>query len=203
MPAATDESTPRRSPARERLLKAATELFYAEGIKGVGVDRIVKAADVTLATFYRHFPSKGDLVVAYLRSVHEAIATRAEATQAEGRDLVAEIGDEVVAEIGYEAFRGCAFINAASEFEDPDSPARQVVAEHRAWYLDRLRRAFAEAGHERPGNAARHFVMLRDGAVTAGYLDSPTAAQRTFRRGVKGLIRAIDVDHMPGEVDEG
>ena len=60
----------------------------------------------------------------------------------------------------------------------------------------------ADAGAERPSNGARHFVMLRDGAVTAGYLDSPTAAQRTFKRGVKGLIRAIDVDHMPEDVDE-
>ena len=45
--------------------------------------------------------------------------------------------------------------------------------------------------------------MLRDGAVTAGYLDSPTAAQRTFKRGVEGLLRSIDIDHMPHDVDEG
>jgi hypothetical protein len=45
--------------------------------------------------------------------------------------------------------------------------------------------------------------MLRDGAVTAGYLDSPTTAQRTFKRGVEGLIRAIDIDHMPHDFDEG
>jgi AcrR family transcriptional regulator len=202
MPSGTAKPPPRRSEARERLLAAATQLFYSEGIKGVGVDRIVSAADTTLATFYRHFPGKQDLVVAYLQAVHDSIAGRAEASTKDGRELVSEIGAEVLAEIGHEGFRGCAFINAASEFEDPASPVREVVAAHRQWYYERLRRAFADAGHNRPGNAARHFVMLRDGAVTAGYLDSPTAAQRTFKRGVRGLIRAIDVDHMPDDVDE-
>lgn len=204
MPSAARKVPARRSEARDRLLVAATQLFYAEGINGVGVDRIVATANVTLATFYRHFPSKQDLVVAYLQTIHDTLVERAAADPAVvGRDLVAAIGAEVVAEIGHEGFRGCAFINAASEFEAPDSPVRKVVAEHRGWYLERIRRAFADAGHNRPGNAARHFVMLRDGAVTAGYLDSPTTAQRTFKRGVKGLIRAIDIDHMPDDVDEG
>jgi AcrR family transcriptional regulator len=201
---ATKKVTAKRSEARERLLGAASQLFYSEGINSVGVDRIVGAANVTLATFYRHFPSKQDLVVAYLEAIHDTLAARAaEAGGTEGRELVAAIGAEVVAEIGHEGFRGCAFINAASEFEDPDSPVRRVVADHRRWYLERIRRAFADAGHKRPGNAARHFVMLRDGAVTAGYLDSPTSAQRTFKRGVEGLIRAIDIDHMPHHTDEG
>jgi AcrR family transcriptional regulator len=204
MPSQTPKAPARRSEARERLLATATELFYSEGIKGVGVDRIVSAGNVTLATFYRHFPGKQDLVVAYLQSIHDSLAERAASTAdgLEARDLITAIGAEVLAEIGHEGFRGCAFINAASEFEDPDHPVRQVVAEHRRWYLERLRGAFADAGHKRPGNAARHFVMLRDGAVTAGYLDSPMAAQRTFKRGVEGLIRAIDIDHMPDDVDE-
>jgi AcrR family transcriptional regulator len=202
VPSATRKTPVRRSEARERLLATATQLFYSEGINTVGVDRIVSAADTTLATFYRHFPGKQDLVVAYLQAIHDALAKRAAASEKRGRELVSEIGAEVVAEVGHEGFRGCAFINAASEFEDPESPVRQVVADHRRWYLERLRAAFADAGHKRPGNAARHFVMLRDGAVTAGYLDSPTAAQRTFKRGVEGLIRAIDIDHMPHHVDE-
>lgn len=204
MPNRRNEAPVRRSEARERLLSTASNLFYTEGINTVGVDRIVSAADTTLATFYRHFPSKQDLVVAYLQSVHDTLVERAEeSADAKGADLIAKIGGEVVAEVGREGFRGCAFINAASEFEDPESPVRQVVAEHRSWYLERLRCAFVDAGHRRPGNAARHFLMLRDGAVTAGYLDSSTAAQRTFKRGVEGLLRSIDIDHMPHDVDEG
>lgn len=205
MAPAARKAPARRSEARERLLETATGLFYSEGINSVGVDRIVAAANVTLATFYRHFPSKQDLVVAYLQAVHASLVERAEAGAegVEGRALIAAIGAEVIGEVGHEQFRGCAFIKAASEFEDPESPVRQAVADHRRWYLERVRRAFANAGHKRPGNAARHFVMLRDGAVTAGYLDSPTAAQRIFKRGVEGLQRSIDIDHMPDDVDEG
>jgi AcrR family transcriptional regulator len=184
----------KRSEARERLLAAASQLFYAEGINSVGIERIIKEGQVTLATFYRHFPSKLDLVVAYLRGAHDHIAARAteQAETLQGRDLVRAIGDDVSSQIRQAGFRGCAFLNAASEFEDPQSPVRQVVAEHRQWYYQLLRRAFEDAGHQLPANAARHFVMLRDGAMSAAYLDTPTTAIRTFTRGVDGLIRTID-----------
>jgi AcrR family transcriptional regulator len=201
MPPTARDRPARRSEARERLLATATQLFYSEGINSVGVDRIVSESQVTLATFYRHFPGKQDLVVGYLESVHDTLAERAAALteRAHGRDLIRELGAQVVAEIGHEGFRGCAFINAASEFEDPDGPVRQAVAAHRRWYYDLVRRAFAEADHPQPANPARHFLMLRDGAVTAGYLDSATAAQRTFNRGVRGLLRAIDMEQMPDD----
>ena len=186
--------TAKRSEARERLLATASQLFYAEGITSVGVDRIVSEGHVTLATFYRHFPSKEDLVISYLDGVHEVIAKQlaSSTSQARGQDLVRAICDQVISELGRPDFRGCAFINAASEFEDPEHPVRRVIASHRQWYYESVRRAFAEAGHQTPGNAARHFVMLRDGAMTAGSLDSPTSAKRTFNRGVEGLIRSVE-----------
>lgn len=182
------------SEARERLLAAASGLFYAKGITSVGVGRIVAEANVTLATFYRHFPGKEDLVVAYLGRAHDLIAERADALAAEasGRELVRLVGADVVGQFSRPGFRGCAFLNAASEFEDPESPVRRVVAEHREWYFALLRDAFAVAGHARPANAARHFVMLRDGAMSAAYLDTTMVANRTFRRGVDGLLASID-----------
>jgi AcrR family transcriptional regulator len=190
----------KRSEARERLLATASELFYAEGINSVGVDRIISDSRVTLATFYRHFPGKEALVVAYLRGAHELIAGQigALAERLQGADLVRAIGDAVASELGHPGFRGCAFINAASEFEDPQSPVRQVVDEHRRWYYEVVRRAFRELGHAFPGNAARHFLMLRDGAMIAGYLDSVRTAQRTFKRGVEGLLRSTDIKPLPG-----
>jgi AcrR family transcriptional regulator len=184
----------KRSEARERLLATASQLFYAEGINSVGVERIIKEAHVTLATFYRHFPSKVDLAVAYLEGAHAHVAARAgeQAGRLQGRDLVRAIGEDVTAQIRQAAFRGCAFLNAAAEFEDPQSPVRQVVAAHREWYYRLIHQAFDDAGHTLPANAARHFVMLRDGAMSAAYLDTPTVANRTFARGVDGLVRTID-----------
>jgi len=188
----------RRSEARERLLATATGLFYADGIRSVGVDRIISASQVTLATFYRHFPSKEDLVVSYLRGIHDLVAEQiaAATSQARGADVVRALGTAVISDLDQKTFRGCAFIKAASEFEDADSPIRRVIADHRRWYREQVREAFVQAGHERPGNAARHFVMLRDGAMIAGSLDSPTAAKRTFSRGVEGLLRSIVIAAM-------
>src|ERR1700733_15999838 len=86
----TSGRTAKRSEARERLLRTASQLFYSEGISGVGVDRIVTEGHVTLATFYRHFPSKEDLVISYLEGVHDAIAQQitAATTQAQGPEDV-------------------------------------------------------------------------------------------------------------------
>ena len=194
MPSTARDRPAKRSEARERLVATASQLFYSEGITSVGVDRIVAESHVTLATFYRHFARKQDLVVAYLSEAHELEAHRmAElAERAQGRDLLRAIGDDIVGMIGSPNFRGCAFINAAAEFEDPEDPVRRVIAEPRQWYFQQLRRAFADAGHPRPANPARHFAMMRDGAVTAGYLDNPTSVRRTFKRGVEGLLRSID-----------
>jgi AcrR family transcriptional regulator len=195
---------PRRSEARERLLATATRLFYTEGINRVGVDRIVADSRVTLATFYRHFPGKEDLAVAYLRGVHDAIAAgiATASGDARGAELVRALGAAATAELDQPGFRGCAFINAASEFEDPASPVRRVVADHRRWYLEVIRGAFAQAGHERPGNAARHFLMLRDGAMVGASLDSPTAARRTFHRGVEGLLRSVELARFADPDDD-
>jgi AcrR family transcriptional regulator len=189
----THQRLAKRSVARERLLATASRLFYSEGIAGVGVDRIVSEGQVTLATFYRHYPSKEDLVIGYLEQVHDEIAEQITAAtgQTQGPEKVRALGAHVLAELGQEGFRGCAFINAASEFEDPDSRVRQVIASHRHWYYETVRQAFADAGHSHPGNAARHFVMLRDGAMTSGALESSTIAKRTFNRGVEGLLRSV------------
>jgi AcrR family transcriptional regulator len=195
MSTAAGRRAAKHSEPRERLLRTASELFYSEGISGVGVDRIVSEARVTLATFYRHFPSKEDLVISYLEGVHDAVAEQitAATTQAQGPEDVRALGGQVVSELARNGFRGCAFINAASEYEDPQSPVRQVIASHRHWYYETVRRAFDNAGHSHPGNAARHFLMLRDGAMTGGSLDSSTTAKRTFNRGVEGLLRSIDM----------
>jgi len=177
------------SEPRERLLARASALFYAEGVNTVGVDRIVSEAGVTRATFYRHFPSKTDLVLAYLQSVHDAIAahTAQLAADREPEAFLSALGDDIAGQVARPGFRGCAFINAALEFED--GPIPRAVAAHRAWFHGVVRDAFAAAGRRTPDDAARHFVMLRDGAMIGGYLSDPAAAGATFTRGVDGLLR--------------
>jgi AcrR family transcriptional regulator len=183
------------SAARERLLDTAVRLFYAKGINTVGVSRIVEEAGVTLATFYRHFPSKQDLALAYLQRVHDDFASRAAAAQEAAErpsDVLKSIGHNITAQLLEPGFRGCAFINAASEFEDPKGPIMRAVLAHRAWFHGLVRDAFTSAGHPHPDLAAGHYVMLRDGATTAGHLGDPSQARDTFDRGLAGLLGFTD-----------
>lgn len=183
-------SPTRGSAARDRLLQAASAVFYAEGINTVGVGRLVEEGQVTLATFYRHFPSKQDLVVAYLEAVHAHIeATVAELTaRLKGAELLRAIGADIGADLCRPGFHGCAFIRAAAETSDPESPVARAVLDHRTWYQDVIRDGFVQAGHARPDDAARRYVMLRDGAMIAGMLGDVTTAQQTFAAGLDDLL---------------
>ncbi|MCE0537727.1 TetR/AcrR family transcriptional regulator [Kineosporia rhizophila] len=183
--------TTRPSEARDRLLSTASAIWYAEGIHAVGVDRLVAEAQVTRATFYRHFPSKEDLVVAYLRAADRGLREQVEQAidGLEPARALQTIAQGIAAGIESEGFRGCAFLNAAAEYPDQDNPVHQVVLEHRAWFLDTLTSLFTQIS-TKPDAAARHYAMLRDGAMAAGCLFDPALVNETFLRGVEGLLQA-------------
>jgi AcrR family transcriptional regulator len=189
--AVAETATSRPSAARDRLLATAARLFYAQGIAAVGVDRLVGEAGVTRATFYRHFPGKDDLVVAWLRAGDEAVRTAVQRSAALDDDpvmLVRRLVAAIGAELCGPGFRGCAFINAAVEFPDPASPVHRVVREHRAWLARTLTDALGRGGHPDPAAGAQRVVVLRDGAMVAGYLGDPVAARATFAAGVEDVL---------------
>lgn len=179
------------SRPRERLLETARRLFYTEGIHTVPVDRLVTEAEVTRATFYRHFPAKEALVEAYLR-----------ATDADLRAMVGEVLGgpggpqqatvallELIGQVTCSAgFRGCHFIDAAAEYPDPADPIRVAVADHRAWFQDTVTRLAERAGHPDPGYAGRVLVLLHDGALSAAELDDPQQVRDTVVRAGGDLL---------------
>jgi len=179
------------SEARTRLLNTASGLFYAEGLHSVGIDRIIAAAQVTRATLYRHFPSKDDLVVAYLTQADEAIHAQVATARDENSsptEIVRAVARSIAGDLQTSGFRGCAFLNAAAEYPDPAHPVHQAVLTHRAWFLATITELLTDAGLPDPDAAARHFIMLRDGAMAAGCLTDPTPIGETFLRGVEGLL---------------
>ncbi|BBH70733.1 TetR family transcriptional regulator [Actinoplanes sp. OR16] len=181
----------RPSEARSRLLGTASQIFYAEGIHAVGVDRIVAEAKVTRATFYRHFPGKEDLVLAYLQSVDEAIRAQvhgAVSGDLSAGDTVRAVATTIADGIQSPGFRGCAFLNAVAEYPDPDSPVHQLILAHRQWFHDTMHTLLARVHETKAEAAAQHFVMLRDGAMAAGCLFDPAQICDTFLRGVDGLV---------------
>jgi AcrR family transcriptional regulator len=182
----------RPSEARLRLLATASRIFYAEGIHAVGVDRLVAEAKVTRATFYRHFPGKEDLVLAYLRGVHQTDRDAVDAAVAANPsavDAILAIAGSIASGIQSPGFRGCAFLNAAAEYPDTGQPVRQEIIAHRQWFLDTLITLMTGVHGETADAAARHFVMLRDGAMAAGCLFDPALVSDTFLRGIEGLLR--------------
>lgn len=174
------------SEARDRLLRTAGELFYREGINSVGVDRVVAESGVTKATFYRHFPSKEHLVVAYLESADTLFRGWFDHLRSETSDPVVALRsffEGIATNLCSDDFRGCHFINAAAEDARRDSPTRQVVAAHRTWFRDAVLQSLEDAGLTRPEHLADQLVALRDGAMVEGYLDSPESAGETLLRG--------------------
>ncbi|WP_370962468.1 TetR/AcrR family transcriptional regulator [Amycolatopsis sp. cg9] len=179
------------SEARARLLASASRLFYTEGLHSVGIDRVIADAGVTRATLYRHFPSKDDLLVAYLTEADHAIRAQVAAARTAGgppADTVRAVAASIADGIRSPGFRGCAFLNAAAEYPDPAHPVHQAVLTHRHWFLETITELLAATGESAPEPAARHFVLLRDGAMAAGCLTDPAPICETFLRGVDGIL---------------
>ena len=167
--------TPARpSPARDRILATADRLFYDEGIHAVGINRIIAEAGVTRVTLYRHFPSKDDLVAAYLEhrmqydhdQVNAIIARYADDPRAALAELAAALTRDDFGAVK----RGCPFINASAEFVT-GHPAREYGAAIRSWVTARFEELLQQLGHRTPTATAHQLMMVRTGAVVSGALD--------------------------------
>lgn len=178
---------------RERLIEAANELFYAQGLRAVSVDKVIERAGTTKVTFYRHFQSKDDLIVAYLESRAELERNGVDAAIAYGEgDVDVSLGlmaDHTGAAACSPGFRGCPFINAAAEYPDPDSAVRKLVDAHRDWWTSAFERLVAPLDLADPAAIADDLMLLRDGIMVAGYLGEPTKVAASFLRSCQAVIR--------------
>src|ERR1700724_2381115 len=155
--------------ARDRLLAAADELFYAEGVHVVGVDRIVERAGVTKASLYNTFGSKNELVRAYLENHFSRRRSRIAAilaTQSTPRERLLSVFGEVEDLLAGSAFRGCRFISAAAESAPGDS-GTLVAEEYRAWLWSLFTDLADEGGALHPKEIGRQLFLLYDGAAVA------------------------------------
>ncbi|MEB3371953.1 TetR/AcrR family transcriptional regulator [Saccharopolyspora mangrovi] len=156
------------TPARERLLAAADELFYARGINATGIDAIVESAGVALATCYKHFGGKNELVAAYLAERDQQWRAAWEAAIAETDEPLLALFDAL--ERWWDTsgqHRGCAHVDAAVELTDPDHPALAVVAEHKRHLLHRLTELAAAEGFSAPAELAADLLLIYEGTLSA------------------------------------
>lgn len=198
MSTATESQRARRkSEPRERLLRTATEVFYAKGIHAVGIEEIVERAQITRSTLYRHFPGKEDLVVAYLEAASQferaSIASILTLEQSP-EDAVRSVAEAIVGQIKNPVFRGCAFLNAAAEYPDVEHPVHKAILDHRAWFAELARSLFRPVFDHGWAESAELFVLLRDGAMMAGCLADPDQVSRVFLNGVERVLAtALDI----------
>jgi len=183
----------RISAARERILATADRLFYDEGIQAVGIQRIVAEAAVTRVTLYRHFPSKDDLVAAYLerRAAHDHAQVDAiiEAHRDDPRGALTELATALSRDDFGSVRRGCPFINASAEFTGTHV-ARVSAREIRRWVTDRLAELLRRLDHADPRSTAEQLMMVRTGAVVSGSLDGNEHLGEDFVRCWERLIDA-------------
>ncbi|WP_392543103.1 TetR/AcrR family transcriptional regulator [Oryzobacter telluris] len=168
--------------ARDRILDTAFRLFYARGLRAVGVDLIIAESGVAKATFYKHFPAKDDLALAYLERVDGVwsgqLHAAAEAAGPRPADQLVGLFDALGTACRRDGYRGCAFINAAAE-SVPGTPVHDRTVAHKAEVLRWVTAVAAEAGAPDPRGLARSLTLLLDGGLASGALDGdPEAATR-------------------------
>jgi AcrR family transcriptional regulator len=187
-----------RKSTRDRLIAVAETLFYRDGIHLVGIDQIIDTVGVTKTTFYNHFESKDDLVLAVIRDHDQRF-------QREFRAALKEIGgdspqrqlaaafDIVDRIVKLDDYVGCVFINVAVEFPQPHHPAHKAAAESKDAIEAIIRDLAVRAGADDPIWFARQFTLLMEGAyVTAAVTRSPHAVESARR-----MAQLLIEKHLP------
>jgi len=182
-----------RVSARERILEAAACLFYRDGIHAVGVDTIIAESSVAKMTLYRHFPSKDDLIAAYLERSNQRFWAWLEGEMAGVADPRARLLRAFRA-LGRQATspscRGCGFQGAAAEFPDPAHPAHKVALAHKRQILERFTALGREAKLRSPETLARQLLLLMDGAWVAARMFGPRNPAAGVAEAARALIAA-------------
>ncbi|WP_182346476.1 TetR/AcrR family transcriptional regulator [Tomitella gaofuii] len=157
-----------RRTARARLLDAATALFSADGIRAVGIDRVISEAGVARASLYSAFGSKNGLITAYLERLDTRDRLRWEDAVAGIDDPLAKIFaffDLAIDSAPVRNFRGCQYLNAATEFPGELGGVLAPVAAHRAWLHSLVRGLLEEAGYDGADDLASRIQTIYDGAL--------------------------------------
>ena len=183
-----------RISPRERILSAASELFYRHGIRAVGVDAVAEAAETNKMTLYRHFSSKDELVAEYLQRLAEKAKASWDRLEADypgepSAQLRAWLKN-MAAHVASGDERGCALANAAVELPEKDHPARRVIEAFKTAQRERLVQLCAAASLAEPEMLADELFLLLEGArVTAQSMGRKGLDDRLVRMG-EAMIQA-------------
>jgi AcrR family transcriptional regulator len=185
------------NPLREHILATASALFYAQGARAVGVDLVVDEARIAKTSLYRYFPTKDDLIVAFLEredvdfwSTWDGVAARhADDPMAELEAHMAWIGER----LARANYRGCPQLNVAAEFAEADHPARGVARAHMLALRQRLDALAARLGAPPAGTLGAQLALLVNGAFVSKDLLSPAEAAAVLLASARALVAAARI----------
>jgi AcrR family transcriptional regulator len=182
---------------RERILAGVDRLFYAQGIKSVGVDAIAAELGISKKTLYRHFPSKDDLVIGYLQGRFRPLPEAS--TKPPAEQILANLEWIARSLASATDFRGCAFLNALAELGNEDSKARGLAVafkeSRRLWYRELL----SQLDVDDPDTLATQLSLLVDGAYAAVLIRQDPAMMRPAIAAARTLLKAAGVVISAGE----
>lgn len=169
----------------ERIMDTASRLFYQEGIQAVGVQRLIEEAGVAKASLYAHFPSKDDLVIAYLdrkgAAFRSSVQTHLDNPRLSAKGKLLKIFDMVVDMVEAPGFRGCPYQNAGGEVGDPNHPIKDAGRRQRAWIHATIAQLVKETGAASVDRLTGALIVLYDGAAASALLDGDPASARHAR----------------------
>jgi AcrR family transcriptional regulator len=185
-----------RPSARDRLVAAASRLFHQAGIQSTGVDSIIDAAGVAKATFYRHFPSKDDLVVAWLRDPStrwiDRVRAQVEASRPEPVEAIPMVFKLVADWLEAEDYRGCPYLNSAVEIGVRSHPAAAVIREFLQDVEDYLAGLAAAAGYQERLSLAAELQTLLAGSISLAVARRSSASAMAAREAAIRLLAAAE-----------
>jgi AcrR family transcriptional regulator len=190
---AAQPSAIRQSPeaTRARILGVATELFYAHGVHGVGVNEIAARARASKLSLYRYFPSKDDLVTAMLSErsdrIHAWLRRETEDAPA-GPERVLSVFDLLIHWFAQPGYRGCAVVNTVTDTR-ADPAVAAIARRHLTRYRELLAERLCEIGTPQPDELANQLLLLIEGASVITAIDGSTRAGRDARIAAERLLR--------------
>lgn len=183
-----------RLPPRERIIDAAQELFFNEGITRVTVDAIAAKAESTKMTLYRHFESKDALVLEWIRLHIEQYREIFERLAAEHPDApraqLLGFAQFIADDLSTSSYRGCSFTNVIAEIADEQHPARVLIEAHKQAQFHRLEQLCRDAGLPEPSEAAEELTYLMEGAQIVSQNRGITEVGDKLLRMVRKIIGA-------------
>ncbi|MHA7773044.1 TetR/AcrR family transcriptional regulator [Roseibium sp. M-1] len=183
-----------RPSKRDELVRKALAVFYRDGFHATGMDTLVAETGISKTTMFKHFRTKEELILAVLRHRDKTfrnwfLRRLDELDLLPGEKLLA-LFDILKEWFADPAFRGCMFIKASAEFQDPSHPAHVQSAEHKRLLLTAIRSLAEKAEARDPDLLARQLMLLKEGAIVAAHMGFDPDPAGAAKSAAEGLVKA-------------